>query len=200
MNGKIDMKKQIILTPDLLIAAGHCRKTFLNPENAGQVIKINHAESDGNERELMLYKTLPQNILALCPRFYGTVETNLGQGLCFERIVDYDTQKPSETLLKLLQNNVDFVRLHKTQILDAIKRLTAEFANCPQMTCGLNIENIVIQRASPSEIKIFSIDMKMLTVKEAIPLSKLFSFFRTRKIRRRLKRNLDFLTQTVQNL
>lgn len=196
----MNMKKQVNLTPDLLIAAGHCRKTFLNPENAGQIIKINHAGSDGNERELALYNVLPPNIQALCPRFYGTVETNLGQGLCFERIVDFDTQEPSETLLKLLQDKADFVRLHKNGILNAIQRLTDEFANCPQMTCGLNIENIVLQRVSPSEIKIFSIDMKMLTVKEAIPISKLFSFFRTRKIRRRLKRNLDFLMQTVQKL
>ena len=193
-------EKQVNLTQDLLIAAGHCRKTFLNPENAGQIIKINHDASDGNEREAALYAVLPPNILALCPRLYGTIETNLGKGLVFERIVDIDSQMPSKTLLQSLNDDADFVRAHKEKTLHAVRTLTDEFAKCPQMTCGLNVENIVLQRVNPDKIKVFSIDMKMLTVKEAIPLSKLWSFFRKRKIRRRLKRNLDFLTKTLQNL
>ena len=196
----MNTERKINLTQDLLIAAGHCRKTFLNPENAGQVVKVNHDASDGNEREAALYAVLPPSILALCPRFYGAVETNLGKGLVFERIVDFDTQKPSKTLLQWLKDDADFVRAHKDELLTAIRTLTDEFMKCPQMTCGLNIENIVLQRVGSDKIKVFSIDMKMLTVKEAIPLSKLWSFFRKRKIRRRLKRNLDFLTNTVQNL
>ena len=99
-------KETIYLTEELLIGKGARKDVYINPKNPAQCIKIN-ARDDGDHRVEMNYRrsrelrNLPPS--ALMVSYYGAVETNLGPGYVFERIVDYDGMhsKTIEELIKL---------------------------------------------------------------------------------------------------
>ncbi len=86
----------ITLTKSLLIAKGGERDCYLHPEDNTKVIKIVHKiEEHNNQNELeysyMKYikkrKDLDLSQITDC---YGYVSTNLGKGLVFDRVLDFD--------------------------------------------------------------------------------------------------------------
>lgn len=86
----------ITLTKSLLIAKGGERDCYLHPEDNTKVIKIVHkTEEHNNQNELeysyMKYikkrKDLDLSQITDC---YGYVSTNLGKGLVFDRVLDFD--------------------------------------------------------------------------------------------------------------
>ena len=198
-SGKLKLKP-IELNEDMFIAEGRHRKTYQHPEEYLKIIKINKNELNGNEREVSCYQKLSMEVKEIIPLFYGEVVTNLGKGLVFEKIVDADTGLASSTLLHIMRNNPDFIQAHKKEILESLWSLTDTFIDAGVLTCGLNIENIIVQRLKDNEIKIFSIDIKEITIKEFIPISKWFHFFKARKIKRRLYKNLTFLLKAINDL
>ncbi len=77
-------------------AEGRERRCYLHPQDPDKVIKIpKGAETVQTRRELVFFRNLQKRGFAdysHLPRFYGTVETNLGQGLVIELIRDRDGQ------------------------------------------------------------------------------------------------------------
>ncbi|MCR4877359.1 MAG: PhoP regulatory network YrbL family protein, partial [Clostridiales bacterium] len=86
-------KETVYLTEELLIGKGGRKDVYINPKNPAQCIKIN-ARDAGDHRVEMNYRrsreirNLPPS--GLMVSYFGSVETNLGTGYVFERIVDYD--------------------------------------------------------------------------------------------------------------
>ncbi|MCP4392497.1 MAG: hypothetical protein GY802_29670, partial [Gammaproteobacteria bacterium] len=88
------MSKSIIHISSEPIGVGQERACYQHPEDAGRVIKIQKGESDKQtRRELILYKNLwrrGMDDFEHIPRYYGKVETNLGEGFVVDKIMDYD--------------------------------------------------------------------------------------------------------------
>ena len=86
--------KLCITSPPL--AEGRERRCYLHPQDPGKVVKIpKGTETSQTRRELDFYRGLQKRAFtdySHLPRFYGTVETNLGQGLVIELIRDHDGQ------------------------------------------------------------------------------------------------------------
>ena len=77
-------------------AEGRERHCYLHPQDPTKVIKIpKGSETIQTRRELVFFRNLEKRAFrdySHLPRFYGTVETNLGQGLVTELIRDHDGQ------------------------------------------------------------------------------------------------------------
>ena len=81
------------LSEVLFIGKGHHNAVYKPPANENLCIKIPFALPDVDiTKELAYRKALSRRKkkLSLLTEYLGTVETNLGTGYVFERIVDYD--------------------------------------------------------------------------------------------------------------
>jgi len=76
------------------IGVGQERACYRHPADAGKAVKVLRGASDKQtRRELALYRQLERRGMAdysHIPRFYGTVDTNLGRGLVVDLVADYD--------------------------------------------------------------------------------------------------------------
>lgn len=93
MRDKTMDKYSVVLTDDYYIGKGMNMSVYINPMNPLQCIKI----KIGSLREYSLemkyrrsrqLRRLPQSLLMV--KYYGEIETNLGIGYVYERVVDYD--------------------------------------------------------------------------------------------------------------
>lgn len=85
----------IELTPSLLVAKGGHRHCYSHPEDLTKCVKV--LISDEVKEHLLEQKyynyLIKRNISwEMLPRYYGTVETNLGEGAIFDLIYDFDGQ------------------------------------------------------------------------------------------------------------
>ena len=106
----------IVLHNNLLFSKGSERACYIHPNDNSKVIKIiYHKKSNNNQNELEFkyYKYLDTKDIKYShiTRCYGWVNTNLGKGLVFDRIVNFDglTSKQLTYFLqnKLLSNNIE---------------------------------------------------------------------------------------------
>ncbi len=88
------MSKSIVQITSEPIGVGQERVCYQHPDDAGKVVKIQKGESDKQtRRELLLYKNLScrgMSNFEHIPRYYGKVETSLGEGFVVDKIMDYD--------------------------------------------------------------------------------------------------------------
>ena len=102
------MNNIISLTDNNLIAKGGERNCYEHPEDKTKVLKIVHRKEKHNEQNLLesiyykflLQKNIPTTHLA---QIYGFTNTNLGEALIYERILDYNNQQSlslKEVILK----------------------------------------------------------------------------------------------------
>ncbi|RXI35686.1 hypothetical protein CRU99_13785, partial [Malaciobacter mytili] len=99
----------IILQNKDLLQKGSERACYEHPFDKNKIIKIVYnqkGKNNQNDQELYYYNFLnKQNIdynnISIC---YGKIDTNLGQGLVFEKIIDYDGNI-SKTLRHYLKLN-----------------------------------------------------------------------------------------------
>lgn len=101
---------------ELVIGVGAHRACYIHPEDHQKCIKVIYSQNDPIaskeiKRELAYYKHLNSYLKDWrgLTRYYGTVETNLGTGYVYDRIVDFDG-KISQTIRdrytpENLQNN-----------------------------------------------------------------------------------------------
>jgi hypothetical protein len=84
------------------IATGSERACYIHPHDSTKIIKIVYQQSqttNQNTLEYKYYKELEKQGITYShlPKCYGFVETNLGQGLVFDYIINYDGT-PAPTL------------------------------------------------------------------------------------------------------
>lgn len=86
----------LILTKDLFIGAGAHKKTFVHPNNSSLCVKICYVLPDVDMEKELRYRSVLKNRnrnSLLLPKYYGTVDTNLGTGFVYERIYNYDNSE-----------------------------------------------------------------------------------------------------------
>ncbi|RXI28674.1 YrbL family protein [Aliarcobacter trophiarum] len=104
------MNEKIVLTEEFLVARGGERDCYIHPLDSTKVIKVlyinNKINRNQNTLEYKYFKFLEkQNVpLSHITKCYGYIDTDLGEGLIFDRVYDYDG-KTSMTFLDIIIKN-----------------------------------------------------------------------------------------------
>lgn len=184
------------------LASGTFRLTYAHPFDPTKVIKIPRAdraptrERDPNQREFDEYQRRLASGTPLelyFPRLHGFVETDLGQGLCFDRVQGSDGRPP----LSLL----DWVETPDEgpppQWVLAEYRKLAAFCVAHDLFASVDEPQNVGLIRDGAHLRLVAFDLKVRANREAIPISSL-RFFRRRKIARRFARSISALEQRLQ--
>lgn len=199
-----------ILDDRLLLGRGAHRSTFSHPDDGAKLIKIVHEEGherarnrkrfwalgrrldmDGNERELRsidLLKNADSYETGCFPAFFGSIETNLGPGLVFERF----GSRPDEFIHELkspAELQKSFQVLPKNQILAQFDVLLELFQTVGVPSVALFIENLGILERSDQAPQLVCYDLKYLEDRRLVPAADWFSFVHQLRVKRLLRRN-----------
>ena len=177
----------IELDPHALVGKGLHRECFVHPGDPTRCIKI-VVSGSGNEnrREQGYYAELTRKGISweMLPRFYGLVETTLGEGAVFDLIRDYDG-RISLTLRHYLASE-QLTSLHDTALRDALQALKGYLLEHLIITMTLKPKNILFQMDSPETGKLVIVDN--IGNSDFIPLVKYSSRLATWKISRKWRR------------
>jgi len=149
----------IILTKNLLIAKGGERDCYLHPRDDTKVIKIVHKKEEHNNQNRLEYSYMNyikkrRNIdLSQITNCYGYENTNLGEGLVFDRVIDFD-KTPSKSFRYYLAN--------KLIPLDEQKELITELKEYLEKNLILFVDtsltNIFCPKISQNKYKLVIVD------------------------------------------
>ena len=149
---KIQLKKSD------LIASGTNRACYAHPEDDKKCIKVtisgNHKETN---REISYYKYLQKKDISwdMLAQFYGTIQTNLGDGEVVELIKDYDlsVSKSLDYYFRKITSQDDIQKF--LQLLIKLKTYLYEEKIYVK---DLNAVNVVYQKYSDTEGRVVIID------------------------------------------
>lgn len=120
------MSKEIILNNNLFLGKGGGRACYIHPEDETKVIKITYSDEGRINSQnsidfkyINYIKELDKDLshISCC---YTYVETNLGTGLIFDRVVNYD-KTPSKSFRYFIANKLISLELQK-ELLDELKK------------------------------------------------------------------------------
>lgn len=174
----------IHIDPSGLVGKGKRRECYVHPQNRNRCVKIVVAgDNKETSRELSYYDFLDKrNILwTNLPRYYGTVETNLGTGYVFELIQDYDG-KISKTLERYLSSTKD-TESNCHGLSQALALLKKYLIQHRIMTMELRPKNIAYRKINDSEGSLILVDN--IGNSDFIPICKYIQFLATNKINRK---------------
>ena len=182
------------LESSALIGRGLRRECYFHPEDETKCIKIvvagDHKET---VREQSYYRLLEKRNIAwrMLARFYGNVETNLGEGAVFELIRDYNGEV-SKTLVQYFsdRNETDRNCQNFSQALLGLKQYLLKWKI---VTISLKPQNIVYKRTNESEGFLVIIDN--IGNSDFIPICNYIDWMATRKIHRKWQRFEDLLAK-----
>ncbi|MEH6727996.1 MAG: YrbL family protein [Hyphomicrobiales bacterium] len=198
-----------ILDDRFLLGKGAHRSTYLHPDDASKLIKIVHEggkerasnrkrywsmgrrlDMDGNERELRsirLLQSVDSYDTRFFPEFFGSIDTNLGLGLVFEKF----GSGPGEGIYELknpAQRNAAFKLLPKEKILEQFEELLGLFMKIGIPSVGLAVENVGILDRPGQRPQLVCYDLKFLEDRGLFPLADWFPLLYQRRVKRILKR------------
>ena len=120
------MDKKIILTDKYFIARGGERDCYLHPLDYKKVIKIVHGYSDiinrnQNDLDYKYFKFLEKLKVPFSniTRCYGYIDTNLGKGLIFDKVFDYNGKISITFLDTIIQNK--FTKYEENELVEDLK-------------------------------------------------------------------------------
>ncbi|RXI28675.1 hypothetical protein CRU89_01600 [Aliarcobacter trophiarum] len=93
---ELKMNEKVILSNDDIFDKGGLRKVFVHPEDSSKIIKVSSFDDNGqNELEASYYNHLRTQKISYkhISKYFGEIETNLGHGVVFEKITNYDNTK-----------------------------------------------------------------------------------------------------------
>ena len=114
----------ITLNKNLLLAEGSERACYLYPNDNAKIIKIIYSKESHNEQNkleyiYMAYLKKKNKDLSLLTKCYGYVKTNLGDGLVFDRVLDFDLT-PSKSFRYYIANKLISVE-YQQQLLNHLQ-------------------------------------------------------------------------------
>lgn len=115
----------INLTKEFFIAKGGERECYIHPKDNSKVVKIIHRKGKNNEQNQLEYKytnflKAKNRSFEHITKCYGFVDTNLGKGLVFDRVLDY-TNEQSKSFKEYVLNS--------SLPIDTEKKLIEELKN-----------------------------------------------------------------------
>ena len=155
----------------LVIGVGHHRACYIHPQDASKCIKVIYNPSDRasqeTQREISYYEHLEKYLKDWrgLPKYYGQVQTNLGLGYIYDRIVDFDGQ-PSQTMeQRYVKNSSSDQRSEMEKLIVDLKNYLRENHI---VTMSLKPYNILCHRLS--ETSVFPVICDNIGTASYIPL------------------------------
>lgn len=153
-------KSMLILNKDLFIGEGGNRSVYDHPEEGNLCIKILHTNCGSEplhcqKREINVYKKIerrriPSNHFA---KYLGTVDTNLGRGYVYEKVMDYDGKVSTD-----LYSYLSSLSERNEEILEALREL-GKFVVRERIFFGDPREgNILYQKTSEKSYELVIVD------------------------------------------
>ena len=147
---------KLYLTEKDFLGKGTAKKVYYHPEDKNLCIKILlDSSQDIDTRDELWYRRACKKRVeqsSLLTKYFGTIETNLGTGLVFELVRDYDG-KVSETLESLVSREKDI-----SKIYELLQKFKKTFFEELIITKELYPCNLLVQRISEQESRIRIID------------------------------------------
>ena len=190
--------KILVLTEDSLLGAGGHQAAYIHPDDPSKCVKIAFDPEDGDVKKELRYRRMCADKLArskLVTKYYGTVETNKGAGLVFERVTDFDGASSLD--LK------DYLSAVSTaEEIDQSRALLMDFRR-DFLSEGIaivdtDITNFMVQRLSPTESQMRIVDNIGTPV--LIPLVYWSNLIARRKARRVWNRLADWLKENYPSI
>lgn len=190
---------KLILNDELLIAKGGERDCYIHPEDENRVIKILHKEgmhNNQNKLEFSYMKYLKKRVknLSGITDCYGYVNTNLGKGLIFDRVMDYDGE-PSKSFRYYLANKIIPLDEQRKLINDLKEYLEDNLI----LFVDTSLTNIFCPKISENKYKLIIVDglgAKRTGVK--FVLYKLSNSYTKYKIKRQWEKFMRMYEKDVQ--
>lgn len=150
--------QKLNLDDNLLIAKGGERSCYLHPTDNTKVIKTLHTQgTHNNQNELefnyMSYLKKRKVNLSYITDCYGYVDTNLGKGLVFDRVLDYDGNQ-SKSFRYYLANKIIPLD-EQRRLIDELKKYLDENLI---LFVDTSLTNIFCPKISDSEYKLIIVD------------------------------------------
>lgn len=149
----------LTINEELFIGSGGHQATYIHPLDATKCIKIPHDKNDGDVRKEMRYRKSCAKKLAnskLVTAFFGTIETNLGLGYVFERVIDYDG-KTSLDMKKFLPKTPQNAK-NLQKIWTILLIFKSDFLRENIAIVDTDIENFMVQEISPNNFRVRIVD------------------------------------------
>ncbi|MEM6582225.1 MAG: YrbL family protein [Pseudomonadota bacterium] len=183
----IENAKRLQLCPAALVGKGWHRECYVHPDNPLRCVKV-VVSGSGNEnhREQRYYHELMKRGVSweMLPRFYGLIDTNLGEAAVFDLIRDYsgEVSLPLQHYLSTEGNTIGLVDV----LAQAMAALRDYLLEQRIVTMTLKPKNILFQRSSPDTGKLVLVDN--IGNSDFVPLARYSALFARQKIRRKWHR------------
>ena len=149
---------KIVLNEEAVIGMGGHKKVYVDPRDDRRCIKILFDAHDVDWQRELKYREARKRrgmVSRLLPEYYGQVDTNLGTGYVFERIVDYDG-KNSRDLRRIM------VEIEKSPNYDLIEFGMSAFLRSMLaeriITTNVEYENFLVQMVTEVHAKMRVVD------------------------------------------
>jgi hypothetical protein len=175
----------VLITPETLIGRGLHREVYLHPEDHLRCIKVVvNGGSQETDREQSYYQLLQKRQIAWrsVPKFYGNIETNMGQGAVFELIRD-ESGEVSKTLQTYFQDPVLFEQ-EASQLVQCLKQFKADLLQQNIITMTIYPKNMLYQKAEKNRILL----VDNIGNSDLIPIASYFPWIGNKKIERKWRR------------
>ena len=187
------------INEELFIGSGGHQATYIHPIDKTKCIKIPHAKDDGDVRKEMRYRRICARKLSnskLVTEFFGTVETNLGLGYVFERVLDFDG-KTSRDMKKFLPTTRPDARTLQ-RIWTILLNFKSDFLHENIAIVDTDIENFMVQEPAPGVYRVRIVDNIGTPV--LIPLVYWFDFAAAWKAKRYWNRIVAWLAENYSEI
>jgi hypothetical protein len=182
----------LTLESSALIGSGLRRECYFHPEDVNKCIKVvvsgDHKET---RREQSYYRLLEKRNISwkMLARFYGNVDTNLGEGAVFDLIRDFNG-KISKTLEHYISahSETDPISQYLRRALPQLKQYLLKWKI---VTMSLKPQNIVYKRTHES--KGFLVVIDNIGNSDFIPICNYVDWMAIQKIHRKWQRFEDLL-------
>lgn len=147
----------IELNKGFFLAQGGERDCYIHPTDENKLIKImqDKNKTDQNSVDEIYYNILIKNKVSFSniPKCYGYIETNLGKGLIFDRILNYD---------RSLCKSFRYMIAHKLISMEEQKKLIEDLKNYlfnnKILFVDSSLTNILYQKKNENESSLIIID------------------------------------------
>lgn len=193
------MANVLTINEELFIGSGGHQATYIHPIDATKCIKIPHAQDDGDVRKEMRYRRICAGKLErsrLVTKFFGTIETNLGLGYVFERVLDYNGKTSRDMKKFLPTTRPDSTTLQRIWTL--LFNFKSDFLSENIAIVDTDIENFMVQESKPGVYRVRIVDNIGTPV--LIPLVYWFDFAAAWKAKRYWNKIVAWLAENYSEI
>lgn len=147
---------EVVLSKEEMFARGGQREVYIHPQDSSKIIKVSGiGGNDQNELEFSYFeyiktKDVPFKHMA---KYFGKVKTTLGDGLVYERILDFDGSN-STMLVDAIRRKV----LTKNEFLLLFKELKEYVFRYNILFLDVSLDNVLLQEYEKGRFRLMIID------------------------------------------